>query len=213
LFQLNFGYNLTHAITKTTTVFEIEGFYSPGKWLSDQSNNKYNNLRTHAKNQYFYVKSYLSNYFEMPYRFAWRNSLRGQISTNNLLPSEEVGLGGMDTIRGYKERELNFDNAIIFNSEFYLPYFSLAKIFKKSQAPIDKFQVFGFFDFGLGGVNKTIPNQSKSKILYSVGPGVRYKIDRFLTCKVDWGFQLNSLKASGLGGPSNRLSFSLIAGF
>ena len=139
--------------------------------------------------------------------------MRGQVATENLLPSEQYGLGGFDTVRGYKEREINFDDIIIYNFEIYLPYISFSKLLGKSKKPIDKLEFLGFIDAGYGWENNHAAGITKSKGMYSIGPGVRYSIAPYLTCKLDWGFQLESLGSAGLGGPHQRIHFSAIAGF
>ena len=94
LTQLMIGYNLGYEDGPYTVSFEIEGFYSPGKWIADQTNRDYNSLRPFAKNHYVYARSAFTliwRYFE---DWAMHNYLRGQIANKNLLPSEEYGVGG-----------------------------------------------------------------------------------------------------------------------
>ena len=101
--------------------FEIEGFCSPGKWIPDQTNDDYQTIRPFAKVRYGYFRSTYSLIWRFYKAWAIHNNLRGQISSTNLLPSEQYGLGGYNTVRGYPEREYNSDDAFIYNIEMRTP--------------------------------------------------------------------------------------------
>lgn len=45
---------------------------------------------------------------------------QGQIASRNLLSSEQLGLGGLYTVRGYDERILNTDNGLFLSGELAL---------------------------------------------------------------------------------------------
>lgn len=46
---------------------------------------------------------------------AFEARFRGQLASTNLLPSEQMGLGGYNSVRGYLERQVNVDNGLIVN--------------------------------------------------------------------------------------------------
>ena len=66
-----------------------------------------------------------------------------QLADRPLLAIEQIGLGGQDTIRGYRQDLLLADNGVIASAEVRLPIFT---------APDSRqvFQVVPFLDFGLG---------------------------------------------------------------
>ena len=74
----------------------------------------------------------------------------------------------------------------------------------------DEFQFLVFYDYGLSGVKHAATGQPKTSYLMSMGPGVRYNVIPYLTFRADWGFQLHNLE---LGGPHQRLHFSLSVGY
>ena len=210
--QLMCEYNLNYHGEKTIANLGSSFFWSPGKWISDQSGDAFGGLRPLAKNYYFYFRPT----FDLSLNF-YKNAkiyllLRGQYATENLIYCEQYGVGGFDTVRGYKEREINFDNAFILNSEIHSPSFSIARIFyhKKIQ---DACQFLFFFDLGWGEQHRTPLGEIKSSTLLSIGPAVRYNIVPYLLFRTDWGFQLRSLGSDGLPGPHQRLHFSLVLGF
>jgi hemolysin activation/secretion protein len=211
LTQIMASFNIGY--TKSMTVsFEIEGFWSPGKWISDQDNAQYDSIRYGARSRYLYARSS----FTLIYPFKdwnWKHYLRWQLSNRNLLPSEEYGLGGFDTIRGYKEREINVDDAIVYNMELHAPLIKVLSRREGKKNLTDHIDFFVFGDVGYGVKNRSAPGEKKDYFLASVGPGARYNIVPYLAAKAEWGYQLNYLGASGFNGPHQRLHFSLIAGF
>lgn len=207
LTQMMLGYNIGY-YKKFTLTFEIDGFWSPGRWISDQSNSNYNSIRYKAKNHYAYLRSALSFICPIYKKLTWRNYLRWQLANQNLLPSEEYGLGGFDTVRGYLEREVNVDNVIIFNSELHLPFkVCSCKKFR------DELDLFVFTDLGYGGENHRAPGERKDYFLASYGPGARYSITPYLIARAEWGFQIKNFRIFRHGTPHQRLHFSVTAGF
>lgn len=210
LTQFQLGYNLGYTINPISLSFEVEGFWSPGKWVSDQTNKDYQSLRPFAKNQYVYARTALSLIYNFYKEWSLHNTFRGQIASNNLLPSEEYGVGGYNTVRGYKERIVNGDQVFIWNIELRTPPVSILHPLAGNKKFNDAFQFLVFFDYGLSGVRHTAPGQPKTSYLTSIGPGVRYNIIPYLTLRADWGFQLHN---PHLGGPYQRLHFSLSVGY
>ena len=184
------GYGLTYDISLYKTSFDLGLFVQPGGWLPDQENRRYNALRTLARNFYFYLKTSWTNILTLPYGFAMHLNFKTQLSTANLLPSEQFGIGGYNTVRGYDERELNGDNAFLTNFEFRLPSFKIFNPPKKYKI-YEGMQFLGFFDYGVVGSHRHIDGERPSRYLIGMGPGVRYVLDPYLTIRLDIGFKLH----------------------
>ncbi len=210
LTQVMLSYNLGYEAERANISFEIEGFWSPGKWISDQTNRDYESLRPFAKNQYVYARSAFTLIWRMFKEWSMHQYLRGQWASINLLPSEEYALGGYNTVRGYKERVINGDNAFIWNFEMRTPPVTVLPRMMAWKHVNDQFQALIFFDYGLASVKRTAPGQKKSEYLVSLGPGVRYSIGPFLTLRADWGFQLHHITFNE---PDHRLHFALTIGY
>lgn len=203
LLQLMGSYNIGYKNRHVTTTWEIECFASPVAWLPDQSNAVYQTLRPKAKSRYVYGRtSFAFTHFFSSWA-QYSLFLRGQAASANLLPSEEFGIGGYDTVRGYPERAVNGDNVFVGNFEFSSIPFSLIK-------GLDTLRLLAFFDYGIAGIHKGYSGQKMSQYLYSIGSGLRYQIRSYLTARVDWGFQLHQLAA---GTPSQKVHFQLVASY
>ena len=211
LTQIMLSYNLGYEIKPLSTSFEIEGFCSPGKWLPDQTNDDYQTIRPFAKVRYGYFRSTFSLIWRYYKDWALQTFLRGQVSSTNLLPSEQYGLGGYNTVRGYPEREYNADDAFIWNLEMKTPTFSFLDIvLRKKNKMEDQMQFLIFFDLGWGNKDKADSFESKTQTLLSIGPGVRYNILPYLIARFDYGFQLRHLPTTTA---HRRAHFSVIIGY
>jgi hemolysin activation/secretion protein len=205
LTQMMANYTLDCEGNKFRIHFEAEGFYSPGEWLPDQSKSDYNNLRPGASPTYFYGRGALIYLQKMPASFSYTIKARGQWASSTLLPSEQYGIGGWDTVRGYEERQLNMDSAFILNFEIRTPPIACLsrKFWKKKK---DAFQLLVFMDYGYGRNRTLAPNEPKSSFLLGAGPGARYTIDPYVSLRYDLGFKWHSSPLFGGGGAMNYFS-------
>ena len=115
--------------------------------------------------QYVYFRTSLSAIWDFFKGATLHTYLRGQYASQNLLPSEEYGLGGYDTVRGYKEREVNMDNAVILNLEMHSPNLTFWNMFRE----IDKLEFLAFFDLAWGKTHKVVLGENKEESLMSDG--------------------------------------------
>ncbi|MBN2479362.1 MAG: ShlB/FhaC/HecB family hemolysin secretion/activation protein, partial [Parachlamydiales bacterium] len=192
--QLMTKYQLVSETKLNKTSFEIELFYSPGHLFNNQKDIDYQSLRPKAKSRYFYARAGLFPIFQLPHRFQVITNIRAQLSSENLLSSEQLGLGGYNTVRGYDERIVNKDNVILASIEARTPSLHPIKSLKIRKNIQDSLLFLGFVDFGAGKNHKNVYNIEKSQYLISIGPGLRYSIETNLNFRLDWGYQLHQLK-------------------
>ncbi len=128
--------------------------------------------------------------------------VRGDIQVANraILPFEQFGLGGVDSVRGYRQDALLADNGVFGSTEVRLP---IARF-----APDSILQITPFVDFG------TVWNNSAEKIpqktLFSTGLGLRYQFSDKFTAKVEWGIPLLSIEGSKRTWQENGIYFSIV---
>ena len=111
--------------------------------------------------------------------------LRGhvQVSNSSLLPIEQIAVGGVNTVRGYRENELVRDEGFSNSVEFHYPLFG---------EPNAKqvLSLVPFVDYG-GAWNR---NQS-ARYLLSTGLGLNWKFDQF-NAEFYWAHKLNTPEMS-----------------
>ena len=129
--------------------------------------------------------------------------LNTQLASTTLLPIEQFGLGGQDSIRGYRQDYLLTDNGTFVSAEVQVPILRFPQI-------NSTLQVIPFVDFGVGW-NTSAKDNPDRNTLAAVGLGLRWaQGDRF-TVRLDWGIPLVSVNNSNERTlQENGLYFSLL---
>lgn len=220
LSQFVLSYQLDDRSQSGIGLFDFEFFFSPVKWFNDQTAADYQLLSPYATPYYFYFLTSWEKNFTLPHCMRLFARIKGQYANKNLLPSEQLGLGGFDTVRGYFEREINGENGFLINLELKSPLFSLFKrkmkcdesrICECENVTFDELQMVGFFDFGFVNRHHKIAGAHNTQAILGVGPGLKYIIDPFLSATLYWGFRLKS--AENQSAPGGRLHFSLVGSY
>jgi hemolysin activation/secretion protein len=123
-----------------------------------------------------------------------------QIASRTLLPLEQIGLGGVTSVRGYRQDYLLTDNGTLVSTEVYLP------IVRSTNAS-GVLQVIPFFDFGVGWNGSGRENPATNTLL-GTGLGLRWTQDNF-TARLDWGIPLISVDSQDRTWQENGLYFYL----
>ncbi len=129
--------------------------------------------------------------------------LRGdiQLADRPLLPLEQFGLGGQDSVRGYRQDQLLTDSGVFASAEARIPILRLPKLDNTV------LQLAPFIDVGHGF------NQSGStatpNTLVSAGLGLRLQVGNRLTARFDWGIPLTQVSGDRGTLQEQGLYFSL----
>ena len=200
-FVLTYDASLRDA--RGVTSLGFQGYYSPGNWGSHNQDEAFSQSHTLATSTYHYFNLTLARLTRLPYN--WSLFLRGmlQVSDRNLTPSEQFGLGGNDTVRGYDEREVNSDEGYLANVELRTPVISLGQKLGWTRS-VDQLQFLGFWDWGTGRNHTPLVGEPASRDLSAVGIGLRDTITTHLSLRADYGFQqVKSRVDSHHGGRGN----------
>lgn len=135
--------------------------------------------------------------------------LRGdmQFADRPLLPFEQFGLGGQESIRGYRQDVLLKDNGIFASAEVRIPVIR----FSRNNSLL---QVAPFIDFGTAwnrGGREGSNSSSDPNTLVSAGLGLRLQLKDNLSARFDWGIPLVSVSGDKDSLQENGLYFSVIA--
>lgn len=178
--------------SKIIAQFHVIG--SPARMLSNQTDADYENLRNGADPIYAYSKATISLDQNLPKSWKLLLKGRGQFSVSNLIPSEQFGLGGYSTIRGYDERAVTGDNALLANFELKTP--SVAPVGLWIPKFKDSLTLLGFVDAGYAWYRQEVTGKPLDQGLVGVGTGVRYSVSSYLTSRIDVGFPLIEVQKS-----------------
>jgi hemolysin activation/secretion protein len=191
------------------TSFGMELYYSPGDLTTGNNNTDFGLLRQDSKADYFYGRLNAERITRLPWNFSWLLTASGQYSTERLPPSEEIALGGYNTIRGYDERVVLGDNGWIIDNELRTPPIPLLGLLNLP-ALTDQIQFLGFFDYGHLHVKNAQVGEIENATLYSTGVGLRYSLRHNLSVRFDYGFPLTE---KGLNEHSSRMHLGALLSF
>lgn len=208
--QFMIGYDLGHRSPHHRLALVAELYGAPSNMSHGNTTEKFVNFRPGATASYAYFK--LSHSFAYRFDHFWISyDINGQLSTNNLLPSEQFTLAGYNAVRGFEERIVNVDNALLVNLTLQTPRFSISKLAGWTRRSYDELYFLAFFDCGYGGNTNPLIGETRTVSLGSIGPGFRYQIDRYVTARFDYGFQLWH---HGFYNPTHsRYNFGLIVSY
>lgn len=123
--------------------------------------------------------------------------LTTQLSSDSLLPLEQFTLGGVGTVRGYRQNQEVGDNAVVGTIEIYVPLAG-------DRISDSKLNLIPFFDGGTVWNN----NSDESEALAALGIGLDWQFKEFLSIRIDWGLPLVNTSNRGDSLQDNGFSFS-----
>ncbi|MGF1521770.1 MAG: ShlB/FhaC/HecB family hemolysin secretion/activation protein [Leptolyngbyaceae cyanobacterium] len=104
--------------------------------------------------------------------------LSAQLTPDALLPLEQFSLGGVNTVRGYRENQLVTDNGVIGSLELRLPL----------SAKPGELELTPFVEGGIGWNNGGEDPYPEG--LASVGLGLRWQVEPDFSVRLDYGYPL-----------------------
>ncbi|WP_442940365.1 ShlB/FhaC/HecB family hemolysin secretion/activation protein [Nostoc sp.] len=130
-----------------------------------------------------------------------------QLSTRALVPLEQFGLGGLRSVRGYRQDILLTDNGFLASAEVQLPVLRVEKV-------KGVLQVVPFIDFGVGWNNSGNSDQNTNTLtntLVGLGLGLQWQMGDRLNARLDYGIPLTDIQDTGRTLQENGLYFSIVA--
>ncbi len=131
----------------------------------------FQNKRFNARPDFFTFKAEAGDTTEVPFGMQTFVKVTGQFSMDDLVPSEQFSLGGIDTVRGYFEGEALGDEGVAAQSELRSPSFA-----SLLGSWVNEARVHVFFDAGYADIHDPLAGQTQSCALYSTGVGARLKL-------------------------------------
>jgi hemolysin activation/secretion protein len=98
-----------------------------------------------------------------------------------LVPGEQFGIGGADSVRGFLEREVSDDSGIRTSAEVYTPDFG-----GKTWIPGARMRALLFFDWARVDRNRPGPGEVISQSIAAWGVGLRVSQGTNMAFRVDY---------------------------
>ncbi|MCC9645141.1 ShlB/FhaC/HecB family hemolysin secretion/activation protein [Rhodopirellula sp. JC740] len=204
LFQLrlNFDRILRGDEPEEYALLHTELLLGPGGGMSGpHSSQAFNTIRPGTSPDYVYGRMRVEDSRMIRRNYQLVSKFTGQVTSERLLFSEMLGIGGFDTLRGFDQRELNADHGWIANFEFgpkthrwgceHRPHI---------------LRCYGFVDMANGYLDEPIPGENAYDFAMSTGVGARFQIGDQLIARGDYGVGLVELDESSR---SNRFHFGV----
>jgi hemolysin activation/secretion protein len=118
--------------------------------------------------------------------FLFRTDI--QLADRALVPLAQFGLGGIDSVRGYRQDALLTDSGIFASAEARIPIARFRRI-------DGLLQIVPFVEMGKGWNLSGRPNPDPS-LIGSVGLGLRWQTSDKLSIRLDYGIPLVSIQSS-----------------
>jgi hemolysin activation/secretion protein len=117
----------------------------------------------------------------LPKDWQVRTSVSGQYTSDLLVAGEQFGIGGMDSVRGFLEREVANDRGVRAGLELYSPDLGLGLEHGF------RTRVLGFADYGYVARNRPLPGEVTAETISSYGLGMRSSYRDLLNVRLDVG--------------------------
>jgi hemolysin activation/secretion protein len=124
-----------------------------------------------------------------------------QLTPDALLAQEQMGLGGLQTVRGYRQDQVLTDNGILASAEVRVPILRVSEV-------NGILHVIPFVDFGMGWNNGIQPDPDPN-LLVSTGLGLQWQMQDNFFARLDWGIPLTQANSQVDSLQENGLHFSI----
>jgi hemolysin activation/secretion protein len=188
-------YDATETDPYGQTQFTDAFFASPGNLTAGNTATAFAANAPGAKPRYIYDNVALTRVTFLPTGFSLTARAQAQAASTNLLYSEQLGLGGAGTVRGYITDTALGSDGILVSQELRAPAFSLARLLHLPGAPRDTEQLGAFWDYGhvsqlTPAPGAAAPGGPKGTDLASLGLDLHAGFGRNISLSLDIGWQL-----------------------
>jgi hemolysin activation/secretion protein len=208
------SYGATYSTEKFTTQLNAAVTYNMRAPSSDWV--AFDNKRTYSSASFAHLNIDVSHTQELPEGFQLYGKVQSQLADGPLVSSEQMSVGGLDTVRGYLESEVLGDDGVAGNLELRSPNVGawLQKEMKDETgqgAPrfttFNEVRFFGFADAGHVSIQRPQTEQQAKFDVWSYGAGTRFKVFDVFNGMVAYSVPMISQSYSQAG--SGRVNFRL----
>jgi hemolysin activation/secretion protein len=112
--------------------------------------------------------------------FQARLRVDGQFTADALVPGEQFGIGGWNSVRGFLERQIAGDCGYSGSVELYTP-----NVLPRMGAKWGELRFLAFYDLGHVDDNDTEPGTPSKDFISSAGIGLRFNVKKNFTLRAD----------------------------
>jgi hemolysin activation/secretion protein len=167
--------------------------------------NQFDFKRFGAQGDYIYLKGSVERRESLPFGTSVDVRVGFQVADNPLISNEQLGLGGIDSVRGYLESIELADTGATAALELRTPTWSFGR------DAANHIGAYAFYDTGYARVLLPLADQQSSFNLDSVGVGMRFIAFHGLDGMLEWADPLRTVSTVQRG--HSRVEFQVHYGF
>ena len=173
---------------------------------NDGGSKAFTAARSGSDASYFITRWGVSHLQAFASDWQMRFAMNGQATNNKLVAGEQFGVGGMDSVRGFLEREVSSDSGYRGTAELYTPEYS-AKIGLPGGS---RLRSLFFYDWG--EVKRREPGiaELRQSSIASFGLGLRYSRGSNLSLRMDYAVVTDSGGTQGKSDGRLHASFAYV---
>ncbi|MGH9354727.1 MAG: ShlB/FhaC/HecB family hemolysin secretion/activation protein [Terriglobia bacterium] len=192
------------------TTFENQLVMSPGGMTGANNSSAFETALPGARADYTYDRIGVTRVTRLPKRFSLVSRVMGQVSTRNLMYSEQLGAGGPGSVRGYYTDTALGSEGALLSQEIRGPALSFSRLFRNNSWVKGEMQPGVFWDYAHVSQAQPVPNEVSEADLSSIGLDLHLVASRYFNFNFDMGWQLH--RAPGAGNRVALGDFSTVAG-
>ena len=154
-----------------------------GSWDGRDNASNFENARKDAPRNYNMLRYGANLGYAPGGDWQARAVLNGQYTNDRLVPGEQYGIGGANSVRGFQERGFSNDQGYSGSFEIYSP--DLCKLFNVSAF---QSRILVFYDRGYVSRKDPLPGDTVSTEIAGIGPGLRITDGKRFSLSADCGF-------------------------
>ncbi|MBI2800667.1 MAG: ShlB/FhaC/HecB family hemolysin secretion/activation protein [Gammaproteobacteria bacterium] len=132
----------------------------------------------------------------LPRGWQTRGIFEGQQAGEPLIPGEQFGVGGANSVRGFEERGVTGDNGQRMSLEVWTPTLPFQT------------RLLGFLDAGHVDREQAQPNEFRNEVIISMGLGARWQWRQHFAVAVNYAHDLDGAATPDAGG--HKIDFSIL---
>lgn len=165
---------------------------SPGDINSRNTTEALSAARLNARARYAYGSVSLQHLKHLPAGMDWVVKGYGQLSTSNMLGSEQFTVGGSGTVRGYEERIFAGEHGFSVTNELLLPAAGFRLPLLDKRRPPLEVRTSIFHDYAKAAYHRRDVSDIEMTPLSSLGGSLRLSLPPSFSASFDYGWQLNT---------------------
>lgn len=186
--SINIGYNLSKTYYSGKLTASVILTQALGSFLGGTTVNNPNAKRIFSGNEFTKLNIDISDTIKTGGNNSFFLKGLGQLANNRLISTEQLVLGGIDSVRGYSKGEYRGDNGFSINAEYHM---ALSMFKRKSGNSIDGYL---FFDYGFASLKNPTRMETPDKTLMGAGFGFKTDVSENSAMKFDVGWPMNPPK-------------------